>query len=135
MFCRQVMSLPSASRTGSQPSATSCAGSRRSKNPAVRIVAGLALEKVTGQGYREYVVEHVFGPATMRTAGFFDRRDPAHDVAEGWDPVRDADGRLITWRQNIFSYPPIGSPDGGAQVAAVRGADRRVAEDVLPPGD
>src|SRR5665647_2915940 len=64
MFCRQVMSLPSASRTGSQPSATSCAGSRRSKNPAVRIVAGLALEKVTGQGYREYVVEHVFGPAS-----------------------------------------------------------------------
>src|SRR5665647_3573355 len=77
------------------------------------LLAGLALEKVTGQGYREYVVEHVFGPATMRTAGFFDRRDPAHDVAEGWDPVRDADGRLITWRQNIFSYPPIGSPDGG----------------------
>ena len=82
------------------------------------VLAGLALEKVTGQGYREYVVEHVFGPAKMRTAGFFDRRDPAPDVAEGWDPVRDADGRLITWRQNIFSYPPIGSPDGGAQVAA-----------------
>src|SRR5665647_902835 len=99
------------------------------------LLAGLALEKVTGQGYREYVVEHVFGPATMRTAGFFDRRDPAHDVAEGWDPVRDADGRLITWRQNIFSYPPIGSPDGGNLRAAVRGADRRVAEDVLPPGD
>ena len=82
------------------------------------VLAGLALEKVTGQGYREHVVEHVFGPAAMRTAGFFDRRDPAPDVAEGWDPVRDADGRLVTWRQNIFSYPPIGSPDGGAQVAA-----------------
>lgn len=82
------------------------------------VLAGLALERVTGTTYREYVVEHVFAPAGMVTAGFYDRRDPAPDVAEGWDPVHDDDGALLTWRQNIFSYPPIGSPDGGAQVAA-----------------
>lgn len=82
------------------------------------ILAGLALEAVTGVTYRDYVREHVFARAGMTGAGFFDRRDPEPDVAEGWDPVRDDDGRIVSWRENIFSYPPIGSPDGGAQVRA-----------------
>ncbi len=82
------------------------------------ILAGLALESVTGTSYRDYVTEHVFRTAGMTGAGFFDRRDPEPDVAEGWDPVRDPEGRIVTWRENIFSYPPIGSPDGGAQVRA-----------------
>ena len=82
------------------------------------VLAGLALEKVTGMPYREYVVGHVFERAGMATAGFFDRRDAEPDVAEGWDPVRDEAGSITGWRQNIFSYPPIGSPDGGAHVTA-----------------
>lgn len=83
------------------------------------ILAGLALEAVTGQSFREYVVEHVMGPAGMDGAGFFDMREAEPDVAEGWEPVRDgADGPVIGWRQNIYSYPPIGSPDGGAHASA-----------------
>ena len=82
------------------------------------ILAGLALESVTGVPYRDYVTEHVFGPAGMSGAGLFDRRDPEPDVAEGWDPVHDDAGHITTWRENIFSYPPIGSPDGGAHVRA-----------------
>jgi hypothetical protein len=49
----------------------------------------------------------------MTTAGFFDRRDAVPGVAEGRD--LDDSGR---WRSNIFSYPPIGSPDGGAHATA-----------------
>jgi hypothetical protein len=30
----------------------------------------------------------------------------------------DPGGQPTGWKQNIFSYPPIGSPDGGAQVTA-----------------
>src|SRR5690606_35713268 len=82
------------------------------------ILAGLALESVTGTTFREYVTEHVFAAAGMAGAGFFDRRDPETDVAEGWDPVHDEDGQIVSWRENIFSYPPIGSPDGGAHVRA-----------------
>lgn len=82
------------------------------------VLAGLALERATGTTYREYVAEHVFARAGMVGAGFFDRRDPEPDVAEGWDPVRDDDGRIVSWTENIFSYPPIGSPDGGAHVSA-----------------
>lgn len=83
------------------------------------VLAGLALEKVTGTTYRDYVREHVFARAGMTRSGFFDMREAEPDVAEGWDPVR-ADGDetedrpVVGWKQNIYSYPPIGSPDGGA---------------------
>jgi CubicO group peptidase (beta-lactamase class C family) len=76
------------------------------------ILAGLALEKVTGIPYRQYVFDEVFTRAGMMDSGFYDRRDAAPRVAEGWDKV---DG---TWVENIYSYPPIGSPDGGAHVTA-----------------
>lgn len=96
------------------------------------ILAGLALEKVTGTTYRQYVFDEVFTKAGMIESGFYDRREAAPRVAEGWDT--DASG---AWFQNIYSYPPIGSPDGGAQVtaadlarflAAVRGGELLDAE-------
>jgi CubicO group peptidase (beta-lactamase class C family) len=77
------------------------------------ILAGLALERATGLSYRDAVREEVFEQAGMTRSGFFDMRDDEPDVAEGWE--QDADGR---WRRNIYSYPPIGSPDGGAQCTA-----------------
>ncbi len=76
------------------------------------ILAGLAIEKVTGLPYRQYVFDEVFTKAGMLDSGFYDRRDAAPRVAEGWDLV---DG---SWVENIYSYPPIGSPDGGAHVTA-----------------
>jgi CubicO group peptidase (beta-lactamase class C family) len=76
------------------------------------ILAGLALEKVTGVPYRQYVFDEVFTKAGMVESGFYDRRDAAPRVAEGWDLV---DG---TWVSNIYSYPPIGSPADGAHVTA-----------------
>jgi CubicO group peptidase (beta-lactamase class C family) len=77
------------------------------------ILAGLALERATGVPYRHYVFDDVFIRAGMSDSGFYDRRDAAPRVAEGWD--RDAAG---TWFSNIYSYPPIGSPSDGAQVTA-----------------
>ena len=76
------------------------------------VLAGLALERVVGESYRSYVTREIFERAGMTGAGFFDRRDPVPRVAEGWDLVDGA------WRSNIFSYPPIGSPDGGAHASA-----------------
>ena len=76
------------------------------------ILAGLAIEKVTGRAYRQYVFDEVMTRAGMLDSGFYDRRDAAPRVAEGWDLV---DG---TWVENIYSYPPIGSPADGAQVTA-----------------
>ena len=39
-------------------------------------------------------------------------------VAEGADPIRDHMGAIVGWKRNIYSYPPIGSPDAGAHVTA-----------------
>jgi CubicO group peptidase (beta-lactamase class C family) len=77
------------------------------------VLAGMALERVTGKRYRERVRTHVFERAGMTRSGFFDMRDDDPDVAEGWE--RGAGGR---WLRNIYSYPPIGSPDGGAHCTA-----------------
>jgi CubicO group peptidase (beta-lactamase class C family) len=81
-------------------------------------LVGLAIEAVTRTSYRDYVRNAVFGRAGMNASGFVDRREAVPDVAEGWDPVLDAAGNRTGWKQNIFSYPPIGCPDSGAQVTA-----------------
>lgn len=82
------------------------------------ILVGLAIEEITGTPYREHIRQAVFAPAGMESSGFFDRREAAPDVAEGWDPVTDKDGARTGWKLNVFSYPPIGSPADGAQVTA-----------------
>lgn len=102
------------------------------------VLVGLAIERVTGRGYRDVVVSDVFARAGMTRSGFFDVRRAVPDVAEGWEPVRDdEDGPITGWRQNVFSYPPIGSPDGGAHTTtadlvtfldAVRGGDLMSSE-------
>lgn len=82
------------------------------------VLLGLMVERASGMPYRDYVIRHVFAPAGMDRSGFFrmDRIEP--DVAEGADPVTGEDGAVLGWRRGIYSYPPIGSPDGGAHVTA-----------------
>jgi CubicO group peptidase (beta-lactamase class C family) len=95
------------------------------------VLAGLALEGATGTPYREQVEKSVFAPAGMTRSGFFDMRDAEPDVAEGWE--RDDAGR---WQRNVYSYPPIGSPDGGAHCTAadlVRFLRAVRAGTLLPP--
>lgn len=77
------------------------------------ILAGLALENATGRPYRQYVYDEIFTRAGMTDAGFYDRRDAARRLAEGWD--QGADG---LWRASLFAAPPIGSPAEGAQATA-----------------
>jgi CubicO group peptidase (beta-lactamase class C family) len=76
------------------------------------VLAGLMVEEATGDRYRDRVSAHVFDAAGMANSGFFAMDVIEPRVAEGADPV---EGR---WVRNIYSYPPIGSPDGGAHVTA-----------------
>ena len=87
--------------------------------------------------YRDHIRNAVFARAGMTASDFYDRREAAPNVAEGWEPVVDPDGRITGWTQNIFSYPPIGSPKGGAHTTvddlvwflrAVRGGELLSAE-------
>lgn len=83
------------------------------------ILLGLMIERATGRAYRDVVREHVFAPADMADSEFL-RMDRVNErQAEGSDPIRDDGGAVVGWKRNIFSYPPIGSPDSGAYVTAV----------------
>jgi CubicO group peptidase (beta-lactamase class C family) len=82
------------------------------------VLLGLLIERASGLGYRDYVRRHVFAPAGMARSDFFRMDAVAEDVAEGCDPVRDEAGAIVGWRRNVFSYPPVGEPAGGAHVTA-----------------
>jgi CubicO group peptidase (beta-lactamase class C family) len=82
------------------------------------VLLGLLIEKACGMSYRDYVRLQIFAPAGMLHSDFF-RMDVVNDeVAEGSDPLRDEQGVIVAWKKNIYSYPPIGSPDSGAYVTA-----------------
>lgn len=82
------------------------------------VLLGLLIEKASGMSYRDYVQQRIFAPAGM-TASAFLRKDLVHDnVAEGCDPLLDEAKQIVGWKKNIYSFPPIGSPDGGAYVTA-----------------
>jgi CubicO group peptidase (beta-lactamase class C family) len=80
------------------------------------VLLGLMVERATGSTYREYVTEHVFARAGMSRSGFFRMDVVESDIAEGVEAIEDEDGDIVGWRRNIYSYPPIGGPDGGAHV-------------------
>ena len=80
------------------------------------VLLGLLIEEISGMTYRDYVRTHIFTKAGMTASGFFRLDRVNHNVAEGCDPIRDATGTIVGWRKNIYSFPPIGSPDAGAYV-------------------
>ncbi|MBF6592149.1 MAG: beta-lactamase family protein, partial [Ktedonobacterales bacterium] len=85
------------------------------------VLLGLLIEKASGLSYRDYVRQRIFAPAGMLHSDFFRMdvvADNSEDVAEGYDPLRDDQGVIVAWKKNIYSYPPIGSPDGGAYITA-----------------
>jgi CubicO group peptidase (beta-lactamase class C family) len=80
------------------------------------VLLGLMIERATGTTYRAYVTEHFFARAGMTRSGFFQMDVVEPDVAEGVEGIEDERGGVVGWRRNIYSYPPIGGPDGGAHV-------------------
>src|SRR5712691_12188779 len=82
------------------------------------VLLGLLIEKASRLSYRDYVRQQIFAPAGMLHSDFLRMDLTYEDVAEGCDPLRDEQGGIVAWKKNIYSYPPIGSPDGGAHVTA-----------------
>lgn len=82
------------------------------------VLLGLLIEKASGLRYRDYVRQNIFATAGMADSDFLRMDRVNHKVAAGCDPLRDAAGRITGWKKNIYSFPPIGSPDGGAYVTA-----------------
>ncbi len=87
-------------------------------NNCAFVLLGLVIEKAAGISYRDYVRRNIFGPAAMVTADFCAMDGICENLAEQYKRIEAENGQ-IQWRRNIYSYPPIGSPDGGATVAAL----------------
>ena len=85
-------------------------------NNCAYVLLGLVIEKITGMTYRDYVRRNVFAKAGMVRSGFYRMDRLNENIAEGCDPIRDEEGHILGWKKNIYSFPPIGSPDGGARV-------------------
>lgn len=82
------------------------------------VLLGRLVELISGLAYRDYVRQNIFARAGMARSDFFHLAEVQPNVAEGSDPIRDEGGQVSGWRKNIYSFPPIGSPDGGAYVTA-----------------
>ena len=82
------------------------------------VLLGLMVERATGRSYRDYVTERVFEAAGMDNALFAASDVVTPRIAEGAEPIRDDSDSIVGWKRNIFSYPPIGAPDGGSHVTA-----------------
>ena len=100
---------------------TSDPGDATRYNNGAYVLAGLALEEVTGRSFPDLVRDEVFEPLGMRSSGFwaFDTLEP--DLAVGYlppDPEGTAGSLESTWRTNIYAMPARGLPDGGAQATA-----------------
>ena len=82
------------------------------------VLLGRLVETISGLDYRDYVRQRIFARAGMAHSGFFHLAEVQPNIAEGCDLVRDEDGQVTGWRKNIYSFPPIGLPDGGAYATA-----------------
>jgi CubicO group peptidase (beta-lactamase class C family) len=89
------------------------AGAKSRYNNCAYVLAGLALEARTGLTFHELVRREVILPAGMERSGYFPKDGVEPDIAEGYATVEGADGKPAGRRKNIYSFPPVGSPDAG----------------------
>lgn len=89
------------------------AGTDVSYNNCAFVLLGLAIEKITNETYRDYVVQNIFLPCDMNHTSFAAKDEGDVAVAEGYDASYNESNEVI-WTKNIYAYPPIGTADGGA---------------------
>lgn len=83
-------------------------------NNCAFVLLGLAMEAATGADCRDIIRKAVFEPCGMEYTSFCAKDEVEANRAEGYFAVKDEKGDFLRWRKNIYSYPPVGTPDGGA---------------------
>lgn len=89
------------------------AGTNIKYNNCAFILLGLAIEKVTGMDCREFMKQRIFEPCGMVNTKFCAMDEINENTAEGYIAVCDENNKHTGWKKNIYSYPPVGTPDGG----------------------
>lgn len=89
------------------------AGTNVSYNNCAFVLLGLAIEKVTNESYRDFVVKNIFRTCGMNNTLFISKDEGDVPVAEGYVAMSNEHNEVI-WKKNVYSFPPIGTSDGGA---------------------
>ena len=76
---------------------------------AAFVLAGLAIEALTGQSFYDAVAEAVLEPAGMSATGYPALDDVIPDIAVGYLPPAD-DDPAGPWRSNLYAIPARASP-------------------------
>jgi CubicO group peptidase (beta-lactamase class C family) len=87
-------------------------GGRAVYNNGAYVLAGIALEEVTGVPFPELAGRHVFEPLAMTRSGFWPLDAVVTELAVGYQPPTDGS---TGWRTNVHAVPVMGGPDGGVQ--------------------
>jgi D-alanyl-D-alanine carboxypeptidase len=82
------------------------------------VVLGAVVEKVSGQGYFDYLREHVFAPAGMTGTGAFQLTEVVPNLAVGYAFTDDDPLEMEARRSNWDFLPFMGSPAGGSYSTA-----------------
>lgn len=82
------------------------------------VLLGLAIEKITGMNYRDYVTSNIFRKADMKNTEFLSMEGINENTAEGYKSIRNPSGKTIGYQKNIYCYPPKGTSDSGAYTTA-----------------
>ena len=88
-------------------------GKQFSYSNAGMIVAGLVIEKVSGQNYFDYVREHIYKPAGMAASDSFEKTEPQPNQSVGY--TKRISGK---WESNYPTLPLKGSSAGGGDSTA-----------------
>lgn len=80
-------------------------------NNAGFVLLGLIIEKVTGMEYKQWIIENILASWGLMSTFFPSMDEVNSNTAEGY--FKEQSGNEPTWKKNIYSFPPVGTPDGG----------------------
>ncbi len=89
------------------------AGTNVRYNNCAFILLGLAIEKLADTDYRSFMMKNIINPCGLKNTAFYAMDEINENTAEGYSRCYDQDGNLLKWKKNIYSYPPVGTPDSG----------------------
>lgn len=82
------------------------------------VLLGMAIEKVSGIPYADYMRQNIFLPAGMTDTDFLPADSASDRVAEGYVPILDGDRNLVGWKSNVYDLTIEGGADGGSTSTA-----------------
>jgi CubicO group peptidase (beta-lactamase class C family) len=79
------------------------------------LLAGVVIEKITGESYFDYIRKNIYAKAGMLNSDSYSADEPVENLAMGY--VNNFDGKY-KWKENTHMLPIRGGPAGGGYTTA-----------------